>query len=168
MEAERQQTGPLAVGKKAKMPDADEALRERVQEKAPQELVGRQAHESLFVLVRGIAPAKGNLAIRERDQSAIGYGDAVSVSAKIPHDVFGPAKRALAVDDPVIAEELPQPSRERFRTREEIQLPMETESPLAVDAFEPGHKLAAKDAAQDLHGQEECVAGVDPARPVGG
>jgi hypothetical protein len=45
---------------------------------------------------------------------------------------------------------------------------METKSPFAVDAFEPGHKLAAEDAAQDLDGQEECVARVNPARPVDG
>ena len=31
VEAERQKTGPLAVGKKAKMPNADEAARKRVE-----------------------------------------------------------------------------------------------------------------------------------------
>jgi len=91
------------------MPDADEALREGVQEKPPQEFIDRQAHESLFVLVCRIAPAKRNLTVGERDQAAIGYSDAVSVSAEIADDVFGPAKWALTVDDPVVAEELAQP-----------------------------------------------------------
>ena len=150
------------------MPDADEALREGVQEKPPQEFIDRQADESPFVLVCRIAPAKRNLTVGERDQAAIGYSDAMSVSAEIADDVFGPAKWALTVDDPVVAEELAQPGCEGLRMREEIQLPMETKPPLAVEAFEPGHELAAEDAAQDLHGQEECVTGVDPARPVGG
>jgi hypothetical protein len=89
---------PLAVGKKPEMPDADEALGEAVQEKAPQELIHRQAHECICSCER--APAKHNLTVRERDQAAIGYGDAVSVSAEIPDDVLGPAKRTLRVDDP--------------------------------------------------------------------
>jgi hypothetical protein len=139
-----------------------------MQEKPPQELIDRQGHESFFVLVCGIAPAKRNLTVRERDQAVIGYSNAVCVSAEIPDGVFGPAKWAFTVNDPVVAEELPQPGRECLRTREEIQLPMKSKATSAVNAFEPGHKLAAEDAAQDLHGQEECVTGVDPARPVGG
>ena len=141
------------------LPDADEALREAVQEKAPQELIHRQTHAPLFVLVCGVPPAKRNLAVRERDQAAVGYGDAVSVSAEIPDDVLGPAKRALTVDDPVVAEELPQPGGERLRMSKKLQLSMKTELTPAMSAFQPGHELAAKNAAEDFHGQENEYGG---------
>jgi hypothetical protein len=52
-----------------------------MQQKAPQELIGRQFLESLFVLVSGVAPTKGNLIIHEGNEAVIGNGNAVGVGA---------------------------------------------------------------------------------------
>jgi len=49
------------------VPDADEASRKQVQQEAAQEFIVRQAGELLFVVVSGIAPAKGDLAIGKGD-----------------------------------------------------------------------------------------------------
>ena len=90
VKAERQQTGPLAISEKAKMPNADEAAGKRVEQEAAQELVQSQAQQSLFIFVSGVPPAKCDLTVAEGYQSAVRDGDAVSVSAEIPDDVLGP------------------------------------------------------------------------------
>jgi hypothetical protein len=66
-EAQRQQRSPLAVGQEAEVADADEALGEQVEQEAAQELIQRQGHEILLVVLGRIAPAKGDLAMGEGD-----------------------------------------------------------------------------------------------------
>ena len=63
------------------MADADEAFGQRVQQEAAQELIKRKTHQLVFVVVSGIAPAKGDLVIDERDESVVGDGDAMGVVA---------------------------------------------------------------------------------------
>ena len=63
------------------MADADEAFGQQVQEEAAQELIERQGHQLVFVVVSGIAPAKRNLVIGERDESVVGESDAMGVVA---------------------------------------------------------------------------------------
>ena len=58
--------------------DAYEALREQVQQEATQELIVRQSGK--LVLVGGIAPAEGHLAISKGDQPMVGDGHAMSVA----------------------------------------------------------------------------------------
>ena len=42
-----------------------------MQQEAAQELLHRQGHQPLLVVMRGIPPAKGDLAIRQGDQSVV-------------------------------------------------------------------------------------------------
>lgn len=114
VEAERQQNGPLAIGEKAKVPNADEAAWQSVEQKPPQELVHGQAHQPFLVLVSGVPPAKGDCAVAEGHQPMIGDGDAVSIGTEIPDHVFRSSKRTLAIDHPVVPEELPEPGGERL------------------------------------------------------
>ena len=41
----------------------------------------------------------------ERDESVVGDGDAVGVSAEIAQGMLGSSEGALGVDDPVVAEQ---------------------------------------------------------------
>jgi hypothetical protein len=61
-----------AVGQETEVADAHEAWGEHVEEKAPQELVHRQGHQSLLVGVGGVSPAKGDLVAGERDEAVVG------------------------------------------------------------------------------------------------
>ena len=63
------------------MADADEAFGQRVQQEAAQELIERQGHQLVFIVVSGIAPAKGDLVIGQGDESMVGDGDAMGVVA---------------------------------------------------------------------------------------
>ena len=51
--------------------DADESRRQHVQQESAQELANWQRHQTLFVLVSGIAPAENDHAIGEGDESMV-------------------------------------------------------------------------------------------------
>ena len=80
-----------------------------MEQKPAKEFVDCQAHHAFLVLMSGVPPSKRDLAVAEGDQSAVGDGDAVSVGAEISDDVLWAAERTLAIDHPVIPEELPDP-----------------------------------------------------------
>jgi len=80
-----------------------------VQEEASQELIDGQSHQPLLVAVSGVAPAKSYVALGESNQPAVGNGNAVGVGTEMAQRVFWPSERALGVDDPVVAEQYPQP-----------------------------------------------------------
>ena len=62
-------------------------------------------------VVGRVTPAKGDLAVGQRDQAMVGDGDAVSVAAEILQYVIGSAEGGFGVDDPIFAEERTQPGR---------------------------------------------------------
>jgi len=112
LKAQRQQRGAFPVGEEAEVADAHEAGRQQVEQEAAQELFDSQGHESLLVAVGGISPSEGDVATGERDQPAVGDGDAMSVCAEITQHMFRTSEGLLGVDDPVVAEQYPQPGRE--------------------------------------------------------
>ena len=76
------------------MPDTHKALRKQVQQETTQEFIVRQAGELLFVVVRGIAPEKSDLAVGKGNQAMVRDGHAMGVAAEI-FDIFGATEGAL-------------------------------------------------------------------------
>jgi len=83
-----------------------------MQKEAAEELVDRQRHDPLFVAVRGVPPTEADLAVRERNESAVGDADAVGVRAKIAHNVLRSAEWPFGVNDPIMTEEASEPGSE--------------------------------------------------------
>jgi hypothetical protein len=67
----------------AEIADADESRRQHVQQESSQELVDGQRHQTLFVVVSGIAPAKSDCTIGEGDESMVGNRHTMGVLAEI-------------------------------------------------------------------------------------
>lgn len=93
--------GTMTIGEKAVMADAMKAVRQGVQQEAPDEFVGRQGHHLAFVVMPIIAPAEADPLARHVDQPAVRDGDAVRVAPEIGQDRRGVGEGALAVDDPL-------------------------------------------------------------------
>ena len=70
------------------MADADETLGEQMEEKAAQEFIERQRHQLLLIMVSGVAPTKGHLAVVERNQSVVGDGYAVGITAEVVEHIL--------------------------------------------------------------------------------
>jgi len=64
----------------AEIADTYEPRRQHVQQVPSQELVGRERHQTLLVVVSGIAPAKSDHAIGQGDESACAVSRARSDS----------------------------------------------------------------------------------------
>ena len=75
----------LVVGHKAEVPDADKALREHVQQEPADELFGSDGHRALHVSMSVVPPTEGHVVAVKREQSMIGDGDAMRVTAEITH-----------------------------------------------------------------------------------
>ena len=127
MEAERQKSGTPSVGEKSEVADAHEAGRQHMEQKSAQELIDFKSHGPFPVAVRGISPAEGDLAISQSDQPGVGYGDAMGVSAEIAQHMLRSSEGRLGIDDPVLAEQYPQPRLERTLLGQRQQATVELE-----------------------------------------
>lgn len=130
-----------------------------MEEKAAQELVYREAHDPLTVAVSRVPPSECNLAVCERNQSAVGDGNAVGVGAQVAENVLRTAERWLGVDDPVVAEQGSAPGCKGSWLSECRELAMELEIALAESGLERGDELTAEDTAEHFDGKEKGLAG---------
>ena len=65
--------------------------------KATQEFIERESEQLLFVVVSGVAPAKGDLAIGKRDQAVVANSHTMGVAAEIAAArIARPACRSVA------------------------------------------------------------------------
>ncbi len=145
------------------MADTNEALGKQMQEEAAQELIEREGHQFFLIVVRRIAPTKGDLAVGQRYQSMVGDGDAVGVTAEILEHIFGAAEGRFGVDDPIFSEQRSQPGREDFGLRKQSQIAGKMKLAVLKGGLESGDEFAAKHTSEYLDGKKEARTGSNPA-----
>ena len=64
------------------------------------ELLGRNGHRTLHVSVSVISPTEGDVVVVECDQSMIGDGDAMGITAEVTQHLLGTVEGRFGVDDP--------------------------------------------------------------------
>ena len=84
------------------MADADQALRQHMDEEASQELVRRDGHDLLLAACGVVLPAEGDLILLEGNEPMVGDRDAVGVAGEIVQNMLCSAKGRLGVDDPLL------------------------------------------------------------------
>ena len=98
-----------ARGEEAEVADADEALRQDVQEKPSQEFVGVERERADLAPVPIVLPPKRDGVVGDGDEPVIGDGDAVGVAREVVQHVGRAAKGRLRVDHPRLAIEGSEP-----------------------------------------------------------
>ena len=106
---------------------ADEATRQHMQQEATQELIDGQGQKSFLVLMSGVPPAKGNLVIHERNETAIGNRHPMRVGAEVAKHLFGSAERWFAVDNPTRNVELADQTSKQLGLRQAAEAGRGTE-----------------------------------------
>src|ERR1019366_1488149 len=139
----------MAVGQESEVADALKAGRQSVNEKAPDELVGGEAHNLPLAFMPVILPLETNAAILVRHKPLIGYGDAVSVSAQIGEGLLRSAERRLAIHHPFGAAQRSQKGSESGVLGERLEFAEELEGAALESRFEGFEEQAAKQAGQD-------------------
>ena len=110
---------------------------------------------------------KGSFLIGEGDQSVVGDGYAMGVTAQIAEHVLWSSERSFRIDHPVLSKEWSQPGEEGFRLSEGLQVSMKVELAVLEGALECRNELAAKNATEHLNGKKEGVASLDPVQAIG-
>src|SRR5882757_5574454 len=87
--------GATAIGHEAEVADAVETVWQSVQEKATDELVGRELHDLAGAVLAIILPGESDVIIFDGGQAAVGDGDAVRIATEIGERLGGSAERLL-------------------------------------------------------------------------
>ncbi len=98
--ATRQLLFAVSIAEKPVVANAVEPTRQNVQQKSPDELVRREGHGFLLIVIAVVSPVKFHLALFDVDEPMIGNGHAVGVAADIVQHLLWPGERWLGVDDP--------------------------------------------------------------------
>ena len=83
MTAEHKRSGTPEVGHKAKVTDTDKAFGQDMGQEAADELVSGESHDALSVAGLAVDPSELNLIAVEADESVVGDGHAMGITAQI-------------------------------------------------------------------------------------
>jgi len=92
---------PMGISEEAVIADAVESARENVQEEAADELVGRESHGFLLIVVAIVSPGEFYLTIFDIDDPMIGDGDPVGVATNVVHHLLWSGEGRLGVHGPI-------------------------------------------------------------------
>ena len=84
----------------------------------------------------------------------VGDGDTVGVGTEIAQGMLRTSEGSFAVDDPIMAKQLPEPGGKDLGLGEELEVAMEAELALGEGALQSGHELTAKHSAQHFVGKK--------------
>src|ERR1700686_823437 len=90
----------MAVAEEAEVTDAVKPVRQHMDQEAADELVSRESHGLLTVVIAIILPSKADLAVVHGNQAIVGDGDTVGIAADIIENLFRASKRPLGKDHP--------------------------------------------------------------------
>jgi hypothetical protein len=122
LETEGQEGGPATRGHKPEVANADEPGGKYVEEEAAQELLHRQSHQALLVVVFGVSPAEGDLVVLKGNQTMIGDGHTVGVAAEITENLLGTTEGRLAINHPVPSKERAEEGSEGLAFRQNFEI----------------------------------------------
>ena len=154
------------MGQPSEVPDADESRRQYGQQESPQKFVDSQRHQTLVIVVSGIAPAESDGAVGERDQAMVGDRDTMCVLAQIAKRMWRAAKRRFGVNHPFGAEQRTKPGGERLGIRKPGECSVETEFVLRMQFPQAIHELAPEHFTENIDRQEESLLRVNPPRMI--
>ena len=92
------------------MANANQTLRQNVDQESAQKLIGGNGHDPLFAAVCIVLPAKRDSAILEGDESMAGNRNAMGIARQVVQNMLRTTEGRLGVDDPVLLEELSEKS----------------------------------------------------------
>ena len=97
----------------------------------------------------------------------VGDGHPMCITAEVVENMLRAAEGPLAVDDPVVTEQLPDERGESLRLGQRQDLAVETELAIREGALQGFDKLAPKDATEHFDRKKESIARANPAGVVG-
>ena len=115
----------------------------------------------------GVSPAKRNLVIQERDETAIGDRHPMGVGAEVAKHPLRSSEGRFAIDNPPWDEELADETPEQLGLSQPLESAVELKPSGSVELLESFDKFAAEDLAENAHRKEETAPSrVYPVRVI--
>jgi hypothetical protein len=162
-ETQRQQRGAIPGAEESKVTDAHKARRQNMQQKASQELIDVQSHETLLIMVCRITPTESHLIIGKRHQSMVRDGNSMRVASQIAESMFRSSKRPLRIDNPLLTKGLSYKLREDLGASEWFQRTVKPEFAAGKRIFQRFGELTSEDFCQHVDRKEELSLGRNPS-----
>src|SRR5579885_232014 len=134
-----------------------------MQEESAQKLRSQEGHLALLAAMRIILPPECYVLAVKGQEPVVGNGHPMRVPAQVTEDLHRAAKGRLRIDHPILPVQSPEELAELPGIRQGGCRPCATEFLASIEALQPSAELAAKNPAQDLHGQEERIPWAHPA-----
>src|SRR5581483_3546132 len=114
--------------------------------------------------VRVVLGPERHPAVRQALQARVAEGNTVGVAGQVLEHLLRTAERRLAIDDPVRGVQRLPPGGPGTGLGQRPQTTRQEQLALLEETVEAVEELAAKDAAEHAHRQEEAGPAGDPAR----
>src|SRR5713101_930363 len=152
----------VSIAQEAVIANAVEPTGENMEKESAHELLGRESHALLLIVVSVIAPVELNLPVFDIHDPMIGNRDPVRVAAEVIHHLLGSGERRFGVDDPFhIAHGIEMPE-ETLRISKGLEGREELEFAGIESLLQISQEQSAEQAGQHPYGQKETGAAGHP------
>src|SRR6266705_1108600 len=138
-----------------------------MKEESPDELVCRDEHGILLVVVAIVSPGEFHLTTFDIDDPVIGDSDPVRVAADVIHHLLWSGEGRLGVNDPFHVSHQIEMMGESLRILERLKRREEPQLAGVESLLQILQEQSAEQAGQHPHGQEEAGTAGDPPSTIG-
>ena len=156
----------VSIAQESVIANAVESTGENVEEESPDELLRRESHDFLPIVVAVVAPVEFDPPVFDIHDPMIGNRDPVRVAADVVHHLLGSGKGRLGVDDPFRIAQRIEMTAENLRISKSLEGREEPEF-AGVESLQRGQEQSAEQAGQHPYGQEETGAARNPPGAIG-
>ena len=135
-----------------------EPVRQNVEKKPSDELVGFNGHCLHFIVVGVVSPEERHLAILNLEDAVVADGYSVGISAEVLEDPFGAVKGGLTIDNPLLVVEQPPEAFESVTLIEMTDNVGEEEFAGFVTCFQVCPKLLLEQLRHNLYVNEKLFS----------
>ena len=147
--------------------NAVESTGENMEEESPDELLGREGHDFLLIVIAVVPPVELDLPVLDIQQSMVGNRDPVGVAAQVVHHLLRSGEGRFGVDDPFHVAQRIEITAESLGILKGLEGREEVEFTGVEGLLQIGQEQSAESAGQHPYGQEEIGAARNPTGTVG-
>ena len=157
----------VSIAQEPVIANAVESTGENVEEESPDELLGRESHDFLLIVVAVVPPVEFDLPVFDIHDPMIGNRDPVRVAADVVHHLLGSGEGRLGVDDPFHVAHRIEMAAENLRISKGLEGGEEPEFAGVESLLQIRQEQSAEQAGQHPYGQEETGAARNPPGAIG-
>jgi len=157
----------VSIAQEPVIANAVESTGENVEEESPDELLGRERHDFLLIVVAVVAPIERDLPVFDIRDPMIGNRNPVRVAADVVHHLLRSGEGRLGVDDPFhVAHRIEMPA-ENLRISKGLEGREKPEFASIESLLQIRQEQSAEQAGKHPYGQEETGAARNPPATIG-